>query len=75
MMELISYNIEPKHWVYVYSELTDKDKTVLKKYYSTLYPRSYVRKLVALLDEDNVQFKKSQNNRRDRASESGIKSL
>ena len=75
MMELTSYNLEPKHWVYVYAELTNKDKTVLKKYYSTLYPRSYVRKLVAFLDEDNVQLKKSQNHRRYRASKGGVESV
>ena len=60
----------PKHWVYVYAELTDKDKTILKKYYTTLYPRSYVRKLVAVLDGKNVQLKKSQHNRRYGAFES-----
>lgn len=71
MMESTSSNIVtigPNHWIYVYAKLTDKDKKVLKKYYSVLYPRDYVRKLVAFLDKNNVQFKKSQFHRRDRSS-------
>jgi hypothetical protein len=65
----------PNHWIYVYSELSPKDKAVVEEYYSTLYPRSYVRKLVAFLDRDNVQFKKSQNYRRDGAFKGGDESL
>ncbi|MHA2279865.1 MAG: hypothetical protein ACXAC5_03185 [Promethearchaeota archaeon] len=65
-MELTSSNcisVGPKHWIYVFAKLTEKDKKVLKKYYSTLYPRGYVRKLIAFLDDRYVQFKESQKHR------------
>ncbi len=72
MMELTSSNlisISPQHWIYVCSELTEKDRKVLKKYYSTLYPRDYVRKLVAFLDGYHVQFKESKICERHRTSQ------
>ena len=66
-MDLISSNIHTlevaDHWVYVFAKLNPKEKGFLKRYYSTLYPREYVRKLVAYLDT-NVQFKGPQNSER-----------
>lgn len=39
------------------SNLKRKDKTLLKSYYSTIYPRDYVKRLIA--KNTNVQPKKS----------------
>jgi len=43
------------HWIYIYSKLTNKDKTFLEKYYSSLYPRDYVRKLVAFFNKNTKE--------------------
>lgn len=60
--------MDNKHWIYVFSELSAKEKRFLKKYYSSLYPRGYVRKLVAILDNADVQLKESYNYGRFRAA-------
>ncbi len=61
-MDSISSNVHAleaaNHWVYVFAKLNPKERGFLKRYYSTLYPRDYVRKLVAFLDT-NVQLKES----------------
>jgi len=48
------------HWIQLYAGLNTKDKRFLKKYYSSLYPRKYVRSLIAALDKNYVQLKESQ---------------
>ena len=46
-------------WICIYSALSPKDKKRLTRYFSTIYPREYVRKLVAALESDGIQFKES----------------
>lgn len=56
------FPLESQRWIYVYAKLRPKEKRFLKRYYSTLYPRNYVQKLVAYLDKNHVQLKESQGN-------------
>jgi len=53
-------NVENNKWVYLYAALSTKNKKYLKQYFSRIYPRNYVNKLVAVIENNNVQFKKSQ---------------
>ena len=53
-------NVENNKWVYLYAALSTKNKKYLKQYFSRIYPRNYVNKLVAAIENNNVQFKKSQ---------------
>ena len=46
-------------WIYLYSGLTPENKGHLQRYFKTIYPREYVQKLVAALEEQNVQFKET----------------
>ena len=39
------------HWVCIYAKLSPKNKKFLGRYFSTLYPREYVRKLISALRE------------------------
>lgn len=45
------------HWFCIYAKISPKSKKVLRRYFSSIYPRDYVRKLIAELD--NVQFKQT----------------
>lgn len=56
----ILYLDSPNHWIYVFAGLSSKNKQCLKRYFSTIYPRSYVKKLVAAVLQ-NVQSKSAQN--------------
>ena len=42
--------ISNQRWVYIYSNLSKKDKNKLKRYFSSIYPREYISRLVAALD-------------------------
>ena len=53
-------NIEKNRWVYLYAALSTKNKGYLKSYFSRIYPRNYVNKLVAAIESKNVQFKTTQ---------------
>lgn len=46
-------------WIYLFSSLSGKDKKELEDYFGNLYPRDYVKKLVASIEDDNVQLKKA----------------
>ncbi len=52
-------NVE-NHWMYLYAALSGKNKRYLKRYFSRIYPRNYVNRLVAAVENHNVQLKKSQ---------------
>lgn len=43
-------------WCVVFSELSDENKRSLDKYYKSIYPREYVKKLLAAINE--IQFEK-----------------
>lgn len=60
MMKLILFS--SRRWLAVEAKLNPKEKRFLKRYYSSLYPREYVRKLVAFLN-NGVQFKESETKR------------
>lgn len=47
------------HWVRIYANLSRRTKRTLKRYYSSIYPRSYVRKLIAALEDQDVQHKQA----------------
>lgn len=42
------------HWMYVYANLSQKTRKTLQRYYNTIYPRDYVRRLTAALRSKNV---------------------
>jgi len=47
------------HWVCVYANLSPKTKRKLRGYWKSIYPREYVRKLIAALEDHYVQHEKT----------------
>lgn len=52
-------DISPDRWICVYAKLSEDTKKRLKKYYKSIYPRDYVNRLVAAIEDENVQFNKT----------------
>ncbi len=50
----------PGRWIYLFSGISRKNKKILKRYWSKVYPRSFVDMLVSAVEERNVQSKKSE---------------
>ncbi|KKL61096.1 hypothetical protein LCGC14_2198750 [marine sediment metagenome] len=50
-------SLAPSHWLYLFAGLSRENKELLTQYYKVIYPRSYVRKLVAALEISHVQSK------------------
>jgi len=57
----IYIDVDSGVWATVCAKLSPKNKKMLKKYWSKIYPRKYVQKLVAGLQVENVQSKEAQN--------------
>lgn len=41
--------LNKNHWFCIYAKISPKSKKALRRYFSSIYPRDYVRKLVAEL--------------------------
>ncbi len=54
-----SISLTDQHWVHVYSSLSPRNKRMMKRYFKSVYPRKYIKHLIAILD-DNVQSKEAQ---------------
>jgi len=52
-------SLSDKHWLYIFAGLSTKNKKYLTRYFSTVYPRSYVKELVAAIQNNDVQCKTS----------------
>jgi len=46
-------SLSPDHWMCVFTEISPKNKRFLKGYFSSIYPRSYIKKLLAFLEANN----------------------
>lgn len=44
-------------WLYVFAKLNPGDKKKLIRYYSRIFPREYVKRLVAAIEVEDVQSK------------------
>jgi len=51
-------SLSNEHWVCLYASLSPENDRSLKRYFGSVYPREYVRKLIAALEDLNVQHAK-----------------
>ena len=52
-------SISNNHWVRLSSNISRKNKKLLKRYWSKIYPRHFVNKMLATIEEKHVQSKEA----------------
>jgi hypothetical protein len=54
-----SITIGDGRWLWVFGKLSPQNRAFLKPYFSRLYPRKYVKRLLAAVIHNDVQSKES----------------